>query len=79
MLAAVDQEDTSRKRSCACLGRQHPTISHYLRLRRETSSVTPKPSPERPPRVGGTAEQRRALWAQIEAHPEATLEHHRQM
>ena len=38
------------------------------------------PKPKRLPRVGATAaEQRRALWAQLEANPEATLEKHREM
>ena len=78
VLAAVDR-GTPREEIVRVLGVSHPTIRRYLRLRRETGSVAPKLSPERPPRVGGTAEQRRALWAQLEAHPEATLEHHRQM
>ena len=78
VLAAVDR-GMLRQEIVRVLGVSHPTIRRYLRLRRETGSVAPKPSPERPPRVGGTAEQRRALWAQLEAHPEATLEHHRQM
>lgn len=61
------------------LGVSQPTIRRYLRLRRETGSVAPKPLPKRLPRVGATAEQRRALRAQLEANPEATLERHREM
>lgn len=31
------------------------------------------------PRIGSGAEERRALWHQLEENPEATLEHHREM
>jgi transposase len=67
VLAAVDR-GTPREEIVRLLGVSHLTIRRYLRLRRETTSVAPKPSPERPPRVGGTAEQRHALWVQLEAH-----------
>jgi transposase len=78
VLAAVDR-GTPREEIVRSLGVSQPTIRRYLRLRRETGSVAPKPLPKRSPRVGGTAEQRRALWAQLEANPEATLEEHREM
>ena len=78
VLAAVDR-GTLREQIVRLLGVSHPTIRRYLRLRRETGSAAPKPTPERSPRVGGTAEQRRALRAQLDAHPEATLEHYRNM
>ncbi len=31
------------------------------------------------PRIGASAGERRALWRQLEARPEATLEEHRQL
>ncbi len=37
----------------------------YVKRRRETEEVAPRPSP-----------QRRALWAQLEAHDDATLQLH---
>ena len=78
VLAAVDR-GTSREEIVRTLGVSHPTVRRYLlRLRRKTGSVAPKSLPKRPFRIG-TPEQKRALWAQLEAHPEATLEHHREM
>ncbi len=78
VLAAVDR-GTPREEIVRSLGVSQPTIRRYLRLRRETGSVAPKLLPKRLPRVGATAEQRRALWAQLEANPEATLEKHCEM
>ncbi|CAN5216332.1 hypothetical protein BH24ACT19_BH24ACT19_20790 [soil metagenome] len=51
------------------------TIRRYVKRRRETSEVAPRPSPRRTPTVG-TEEQRRTLWARLKTHPEATLEEH---
>ena len=41
--------------------------------------MSPRPSPGRTPSICGTAEERRALWRQLEADPEATLERHREL
>ncbi len=52
------------------------TIERYLKRQRETGEIAPRPSPGRTPSIGATLEQRRALWAQLEAHDDATLERH---
>jgi transposase len=75
VLAAVDR-GTPRKEIVRTLGISEPTIRRYLRLRRETGSVAPKPPPKRPFSIGQNVEQRRALWKQLEEHEDATLEKH---
>jgi transposase len=75
VLAAVDR-GTARKEIVRTLGVYQPTIRRYLRLRRETGSVAPKPPPKRPFSIGQSVEQRRALWKQLEEHNDATLERH---
>jgi transposase len=68
-----------RKEIVRTLGVSQPTIRRYLRLRRETGSVAPKPPPKRPFSIGHSVEQRRALWKQLEEHDDATLEKHCQL
>jgi transposase len=75
VLAAVDR-GTPTKEIVRTLGVSEPTIRRYLRLRRETGSVAPKPYPKRPFSIGQSVEQRRALWKQLEEHNDATLEKH---
>jgi transposase len=75
VLAAVDR-GTPRKEIVRTLGVSEPTIRRYLRLRRETGSVAPKPPPKRPFSIGQNVEHRRALWKQLEEHYDATLEKH---
>jgi transposase len=74
VLAAVDRS-TPRKEIVRTLGVSEPTIRRYLRLRRETGSVAPKPTFS----IGQSVEQRRALWKQLEVHDDATLERHCQL
>jgi transposase len=79
VLAAVDRS-TPRKEIVRTLGVSEPTIRRYLRLRRETGSVAPKPRPAKPTfSIGQSVEQRRALWKQLEVHDDATLERHCQL
>ena len=78
VLAAVDC-GTPRKEIVRTLGVSEPTIRRYLRLRRETGFVAPKPPPKRPFSIGQNVEQRRALWNQLEEHYDATLEKHCQL
>ena len=78
VVAAVDR-GTPRKEIVRTLGVSKPTIRRYLRLRRETGSVAPKPHPKRPFSIGRSVEQRRALWKQLEEHDDATLERHCQL
>ena len=75
VVAAVDR-GTPRKEIVRTLGVSEPTIRRYLRLRRETGSVAPKPPPKRPFSIGQGVEHRRALWKQLEEHNDATLEQH---
>src|SRR5215211_6283071 len=78
VLAAVDRT-TPRKEVVRTLGVSEPTIRRYLRLRRETGSVAPKPPPKRTFSIGQSVEQRRVLWKQLEEHDDATLERHCQL
>ncbi len=50
----------------------------WLRRRKDTGEIAPRPSPGRTPSILRTAQEREALWQQLEASPEATLEEHRQ-
>jgi transposase len=78
VLAAVDRGQ--RREEIVGLFEVSPaTIGRWLRRRRETGDVAAKPSPGRTRRICSSGEERHALWAQLEAHPEASLEGHRQM
>ena len=50
------------------------TIGNYLRLRRETGGLAPRPRPGDRPEIG--ADRSPALLAQLQAAPDATLEQH---
>ena len=75
VVAAVDR-GTPRKEIVRTLGVSEPTIRRYLRLRRETGSVAPRPYPKRPFSIAQSVEHRRALWKQLQEHNDATLEQH---
>jgi transposase len=77
MLAAVDR-GMPRREAVGVFGVSPATLKRWLRRRRETGSVAPKRRPGLKPRIGA-AEERRALWHQLEEHPEATLEEHREL
>ncbi len=78
VLAAVDRNERWEE-IVRLFGVSLATIGRYVRRRRETGEVAPWPSPGRTPHICKSPEERRALWAQLEAHPEATLERHREM
>ena len=78
MLAAVDRGAPYAEVS-RLFGVSLATIGRYARRRRETGETAPRPSPGRTPSICGTAEERRALWVQLEANPDATLEEHREL
>ena len=78
VVAAVDR-GTPTKEIVRTLGVSEPTIRRYLRLRRETASVAPKPPPKRPFSIAQSVEHKRALWKQLEEHDDATLEKHCQL
>ena len=78
VLAAVDRGQ--RRKEIVRLFEVSPaTIGRWLRRRREIGDVAARPSPGRTRRICSSVEERRALWAQLEAHPEATLEGHREL
>ena len=67
----------ARKEVVRIFGVSEPTFRRYLRLRRETGDVEPKP-PTGPPARKGAA-LLAALPAQAEANPDLTLEEHREL
>lgn len=75
VLDAVDR-GIQRRELVRTFGVSMPTIERYLRRRRQTGEVVPKPSPGRTPSICATPEERRALWRQLEENYEATLERH---
>ena len=76
VLAAVHR-GTSRKEVAETFGVSAPTIRRYLRLRRETGGVEPRPVPGPPPRKGRALEA--ALPGQVSRNPDLTLEEHRDL
>jgi|SRR5215217_248021 len=78
MLTAVDH-GMPRKEAVSVFGVSPATLKRWLRRRRETGSTAPKRRLGMRPRIGATADERRALWRQLEAHPQATLEEHREL
>jgi transposase len=77
-LAAVDR-GTPREEIVRVFGVSLATVGRWLRRRREIGDVAARSSPGRTRSICSSAEERRALRAQLEAHPEATLEEHRQL
>ncbi len=78
LLAAVDR-GMPRKEAVSAFGVSPATLKRWLRRRRQTGSVAPMRRPGMRPRIGASAGERRALWRQLEARPEATLEEHRRL
>ena len=75
MLAALDR-GMPRKEAVGAFGVSPATLKRWLRRHRETGSVVPKRRRRMRLRIGASADERRALWRQLEEHPEATLEEH---
>ncbi len=73
VLAAVDR-GMPRKEVAQVFGVSEPTIRRYLKVRRETGDVEPKPVPGPPARKGAALEA--ALPAQARANPDLTLAEH---
>ncbi len=78
VLAAVDRGER-REEIVRLFGVSVATVGRWLRRRRESGEVAPRPSPGRTPSILRTAEERRALWRQLEENDEATLEEHREL
>ena len=75
VLDAIDR-GIPRREVVRTFGISMPTIERYLRRRRRTGELAPKPSPGRTPSILATSEERRALWKQLEENDEATLRRH---
>ena len=75
VLEAVDR-GIPRKEVVRTFGVSMPTLERYLRRRRHTGELAPRPSPGRTPSICASAEERRALWAQLEENDDATLRRH---
>jgi len=76
VLAACDR-GMSRKEVSETFGVSGPTIRRYLKLRRETGRVDPKPPSGPPPRKGAALEA--VLPSQVSRNPDLTLEEHREL
>ena len=76
VLAAVDDDGTPREEVARTFSMSVPTIKRWLKRRRETGDVEPKPIPGRPPLKGAVLEE----WmpSHLEANPDLTLEEHRE-
>jgi transposase len=75
VLDAIDR-GIPRKEVVRTFGVSMPTIERYLRRRRQTGEIAPKPSPGRTPSICASVEERRALWRQLQENADATLERH---
>jgi transposase len=75
VLDAVDR-GIPRREVIRIFGVSMPTLERYLRRRRQSGDLAPRPSRGRTPSICATVEERRALWKQLEENDEATLERH---
>ena len=75
VLAAVDA-GTPREQVAKTFSVSTPTIKRWLKRRRETGDVQPKPIPGRPARKGAMLKE--WLPNQLEANDDLTLEEHRE-
>ena len=69
VLRAVD-DGISRVQIMDLFQVSRATIKRYLKQRRETGTVLPRPIPGRPPKKGGALQ--RGMQELLEAHPEAS-------
>jgi transposase len=76
VLQAVDR-GMPRREVAQIFGVSVPTIKRWLKRRRETGEVNPKPNPGPPARKGAALEE--ALPAQLRTNPDFTLEEHQQL
>ena len=76
VLEALDR-GMPRTEVAQIFGISMPTIKRWLKRRRETGEVAPRPSPGPPARKGMALE--RALPAQLRSNPDFTLEEHREL
>jgi transposase len=75
VLGAVER-GLPREEVSHLFGVSRSTIKRWVRRRREGEDLEPQRSTGRKRRILSTAEERRALWEQLEENDEATLERH---
>ncbi len=73
VLTALDR-GMPRQQVVATFGVSLATLKRWLVLRRTAATLTPTTSSGRSRTI--PVAQHAAVWAQLEAHPDATLEHH---
>src|SRR5215208_5851782 len=76
VLAAIDR-GMLRKEVAEVFGVSAPTSKRWLRRRRQTGDVEPKPIPGPPTKKGAALEDH--LPVQLRANPDLTLEEHREL
>jgi transposase len=75
VLAATDR-GTPRREVVETFGVSLATLKRWLKKSREGEDLSPRSSTGRKRRILSSAEEKRALWEQLEANDEATLERH---
>jgi transposase len=75
VLAATDR-GAPRREVVETFGISLATLKRWLKKRREGEDLAPRSSTGRKRRILSSVEERRALWEQLQANDEATLEHH---
>ncbi len=75
VLDAVDR-GVPRREVVGLFGVSLATLKRWLKRREEGKDIAPRPSPGRTPTILATDEEKRAMWEQLEANAEATLERH---
>jgi transposase len=78
VLGAVER-GLPREEVSRLFGVSRSTIKRWVRRRREGEDLEPKRSTGRKRRILSTAEEKRALWKQLQENDEATLERHCQL
>ena len=71
-LAATDW-GTPRREMVETFGISLATLKRWLKRRREGGNLSPRFSTGRRRRILATSEEKRTLWAQLEANNDATL------
>ncbi len=75
VLAATDR-GAPRREVVVTFGISLATLKRWLKKSREGEDLSPRFSTGRKRRILSSAEEKRALWEQLEANDEATLERH---
>jgi transposase len=75
VLGAVER-GMAREEASELFGVSRSTIKRWVKRRRQGEDLEPKRSTGRKRRILSTAEEKRALWKQLEENDEATLQRH---